>query len=296
MRNELLSIGEVSKMKGVSAKSLRYYESIGILRPARVDERSGYRYYSMNQLMDLDVIITCIELGIPLKELAAYMDEGGVLDLAALLERGREIAERNLHQAEAALSQVDACLDEMQAQRLLARSEGIYERTLPERLVLCIPWKEARFNAKRYASVMTSLYSQVKDAGLVPLYFQGMAFLRISPKSGFSWHAFVAAVRPRRIPLPVARHAVAQAGQGRLAAIPGGVFDGMRVVKPGFKECFEAVFAHASETGERTLVATETWDVKQHADAYVVEVLARHEHEAAPPASVPPDAHRERTA
>ncbi|MFR3273445.1 MAG: MerR family DNA-binding transcriptional regulator [Slackia sp.] len=36
MKNELLSIGEVSRMKGVSPKSLRYYEQLGILTPARV--------------------------------------------------------------------------------------------------------------------------------------------------------------------------------------------------------------------------------------------------------------------
>ena len=72
MKNELLSIGEAAKLKQVSVKSLRYYETIGILKPAYVDPSSGYRYYSPNQMIDLDVILTCIELGIPLKSLTDH--------------------------------------------------------------------------------------------------------------------------------------------------------------------------------------------------------------------------------
>lgn len=76
MKNELLSIGEVSRMKGVSPKSLRYYEQLGILTPARVDEHSGYRYYAMSQMIVVDVIITCIELGIP-PEIAHQLPQAG---------------------------------------------------------------------------------------------------------------------------------------------------------------------------------------------------------------------------
>ena len=81
MKNELLSIGEAAKLKQVSAKSLRYYETIGILKPAYVDPSSGYRYYSPNQMIDLDVILTCIELGIPLKSLTDHKTNRGSLNL-----------------------------------------------------------------------------------------------------------------------------------------------------------------------------------------------------------------------
>ena len=77
-------------MKGVSPKSLRYYEQLGILTPARVDPQSGYRYYAMSQMIVVDVIITCIELGIPLKSLADYREPDGSLDIASLLERPQE--------------------------------------------------------------------------------------------------------------------------------------------------------------------------------------------------------------
>ncbi|MDU1455439.1 MAG: MerR family DNA-binding transcriptional regulator [Paraclostridium sordellii] len=44
MKN-LFSIGEVSKIKGVTIKALRYYHKMGILIPLHIDNTTGYRYY-----------------------------------------------------------------------------------------------------------------------------------------------------------------------------------------------------------------------------------------------------------
>ena len=51
-----LSIGKVSKAKNVSIKSLRYYDEIGIFKPALTDHKTGYRYYKADQLYILDAI------------------------------------------------------------------------------------------------------------------------------------------------------------------------------------------------------------------------------------------------
>ena len=44
--NTMLRIGEMAKLCGVSIETLRYYDKENILTPDRVDEKSGYRYYS----------------------------------------------------------------------------------------------------------------------------------------------------------------------------------------------------------------------------------------------------------
>ena len=53
----LLSIGEVAKIRNVNVQSLRYYEKLGILIPAYINPDTGYRYYSLEQIMILDTII-----------------------------------------------------------------------------------------------------------------------------------------------------------------------------------------------------------------------------------------------
>jgi len=59
---------KLSKISGVSARTLRYYDEIGLLKPARV-EASGYRIYGQNELDTLQQILFYKELGFPLDEI-----------------------------------------------------------------------------------------------------------------------------------------------------------------------------------------------------------------------------------
>ena len=52
----LYRIGEFAQFCGLSVKTLRYYDEIGLLKPVKVDEFTGYRYYSEKQLDDVELI------------------------------------------------------------------------------------------------------------------------------------------------------------------------------------------------------------------------------------------------
>lgn len=92
---EYLSIGKVSKMKKVSIKSLRYYDKIGVFCPCYINHATNYRYYSENQLSMLDVITTCIELGIPLKSLNKYVEKGN-FNVDRLLDDCKQMADMKI--------------------------------------------------------------------------------------------------------------------------------------------------------------------------------------------------------
>ena len=49
-----MTIGEVAKVKQISIKALRYYEKIGILKPAYCDPDTGYRYYKNEQMLAIE--------------------------------------------------------------------------------------------------------------------------------------------------------------------------------------------------------------------------------------------------
>jgi DNA-binding transcriptional MerR regulator len=59
-------IGEFADLGGVSPKTLRFYDEIGLLNPASVDPRTGYRLYLPKQLRQLASIVALKELGVPL--------------------------------------------------------------------------------------------------------------------------------------------------------------------------------------------------------------------------------------
>ena len=53
----MFKIGEFSKLTQVSIRMLRYYDEIGLLKPANVDSFTGYRMYSAKQIPKLQKII-----------------------------------------------------------------------------------------------------------------------------------------------------------------------------------------------------------------------------------------------
>jgi DNA-binding transcriptional MerR regulator len=62
------TVNKLSKLSGVSARTLRYYDEIGLLAPLRVAE-SGYRVYGVKELEALRQILFFKELGFPLEEI-----------------------------------------------------------------------------------------------------------------------------------------------------------------------------------------------------------------------------------
>jgi DNA-binding transcriptional MerR regulator len=65
----LMSIGEFARASRLSPKALRLYDELGLLEPARVDDDSGYRYYSATQLDGAWLIAALRQLQIPLAEI-----------------------------------------------------------------------------------------------------------------------------------------------------------------------------------------------------------------------------------
>lgn len=68
-----MTVHEVSRLTGVSIRTLHYYDKIGLLHPAQVTE-AGYRLYGDAQLERLQQILLFRELEFPLKEIRAILD------------------------------------------------------------------------------------------------------------------------------------------------------------------------------------------------------------------------------
>ena len=102
---EYLTIGEFAKLHNVNQKSLRYYEQIGVLIPAWTDPSTGYRYYALEQLIEMDMILMCLELDIPLKEAQQYRNADQTLDIRHLLRDGQQKAQEKMHRLQDILAQ-----------------------------------------------------------------------------------------------------------------------------------------------------------------------------------------------
>ncbi|HJF53174.1 MAG TPA: MerR family transcriptional regulator [Butyricicoccus pullicaecorum] len=77
------SIQQLSRLSGVTTRTLRWYDEIGLLKPSRVAE-SGYRYYSGAEVDRLQDILYYRALGVELAQIKECLDNPSFDRLAAL--------------------------------------------------------------------------------------------------------------------------------------------------------------------------------------------------------------------
>lgn len=268
MRNSLLSIGEAAKLKNVSIKALRYYEKLGIFNPAYIDPQSGYRYYSPAQLFDLDVILTCGELGIPLKHILDYQTDQGTIDLRQLLIEGSELAEQKIKRARQSLLQINSYLEEIEQQDSFCHCPNTYTRTMPSRYFCAKPWDISRpFEIKNYLKTMSDLYQLADELGTTPLYFQGLLIDTTSTEKTPSCQAYVTVdLYPSKSSTDI------QANNADIKYLPEDTYTGFRIENNDLTECITATLTYAKEH-PGFFVMTEIWDAELAANTFIIELL-----------------------
>lgn len=71
----MFDTGKFSRMARVSKRTLRYYDSIDLFKPIRVDPETGIRYYSAKQFADLNRILSLKELGMTLEQIRRMLND-----------------------------------------------------------------------------------------------------------------------------------------------------------------------------------------------------------------------------
>ena len=91
-QGKLYRIGEVAKMFRLSVGTLRHYETLGLLVPARIDADSGYRYYSVQQFECLNTIRYLRMLDFSLEQIAAFLQNRDVEEMEEMLRAQKRTA------------------------------------------------------------------------------------------------------------------------------------------------------------------------------------------------------------
>lgn len=81
-----MSIAELAKLRNVSTDTLRYYDKIGLFKPAYVDPQTHYRYYSVLQYEKLGTINELRKLDMSLHEIKKFFDHRNVSQSISILE------------------------------------------------------------------------------------------------------------------------------------------------------------------------------------------------------------------
>lgn len=127
----LLRIGEVARLFNLSVGTLRHYEQMGLLEPARIDPASGYRYYGARQLSTLNTISHLRVLDLPLSQIREFVTTRDVDLMQRQLAQQQELIERKRHELERVSRKIDNRLALLRG-ALDAELDTIYEVNAPE--------------------------------------------------------------------------------------------------------------------------------------------------------------------
>ena len=139
----MLKVGDFSRLSLVSIKALRYYDELGLLKPARVDDFTGYRYYTAEQLPRLNRILALKDLGLSLEQIGVLLSkEVSSEELRGMLRLKQVEVEGRIGEARAQLARVEARLRQIEKEggfpmyevvlkKLPAQNVAAIRKTLP---------------------------------------------------------------------------------------------------------------------------------------------------------------------
>ncbi|WP_455616984.1 MerR family transcriptional regulator [Eisenbergiella sp.] len=140
MKKHLLSIGEISEVTGAHISSLRYYDKLGVLKPAYIDPDTNYRYYTYSQVEAVGAIQTCIELDIPLKEYLSFTDDSGqTIHAEELLEYGKMQAKKKIQAISGGIKKIEQYQQQIEHSKQLLNSIAPIECYVRKKKYFVVP-------------------------------------------------------------------------------------------------------------------------------------------------------------
>ncbi|MFC5631403.1 MULTISPECIES: MerR family transcriptional regulator [Streptococcus] len=109
--DNLFSIGRAAAMSGVSTKTLRYYESLGLIHPKHISSENGYRYYDKDALLLIPLIKYYQQVGLSLKRIKELIHVAGCSTHYYHLKKRRDEINAEREELSIALSSVDDWLE-----------------------------------------------------------------------------------------------------------------------------------------------------------------------------------------
>lgn len=140
----MFSIGQFSRITGLTIKTIRLYHEKELLIPKWVDASTGYRYFDDRNVEQARAISYLRELMFPLTDIRDILDSFSEdSDILAFLEKQQAMIQRKMAELnQAALSLEDIIRKEREAQKMLEESSfSVGEKEIDELLVAGLRWK-----------------------------------------------------------------------------------------------------------------------------------------------------------
>ena len=132
----MLKIGDFSRLAHVSVKTLRHYGRLGLLKPAWIDRFSGYRYYTPDQLAQLNRILLLKDLSFSLDQIRQLMHKDiPAAELRGMVRLKQSELERQVQAQREQLARVETFLRQIEQEGMLPSYEVVLKQVPPLQVI-----------------------------------------------------------------------------------------------------------------------------------------------------------------
>ncbi len=131
------SIHEAAQMADMTSETLRHYDRIGLVKPCRRDEWTGYRYYSQQEIVRLHTIQALRRMDLSLSKIREVLELNNLEQVVAFLKQAENQADEKMAQLQYAKAKIR--LARMDYEKKLGGHEelrSVFVRKLPARVIL----------------------------------------------------------------------------------------------------------------------------------------------------------------
>lgn len=166
----MFKIGDFSRLSQVSVNTLRHYDELGLLKPLQVDRFTAYRYYSIEQLPQLQRILALKDLGFSLEQIAQMLDDQISLEeMRGMLRLKHAEVEQQAQAEQARLIRIEARLRYLEMEGKMPEYEVVLKKVEPHWVAFereVVPTLAEM--QPRCSAMFTEIYTWIGTHGIKP--------------------------------------------------------------------------------------------------------------------------------
>lgn len=135
--SQCFTAGELASVFGISKQSLLYYDKIHLLSPDFISE-NGYRHYSIDQYLDLEIIVNLRSLDIPINDIQEYLKNRSREHLDEIFRKKERVCQDIIRENERIRNSLATIMDKLNDERKELRNQ-VFIRSYPPRYIKINP-------------------------------------------------------------------------------------------------------------------------------------------------------------
>lgn len=136
--NIFFTVKQAARIVGMTSETLRHYDRIGLVKPCRKDEFTGYRYYSEQELIQLQTIELLKIMDLTLAEIKDILQQNDLTKIIELLKQAEKNADMKIARLQYAKVKIKRAYTNFQNKLSTVEhtKEDVFVRYIPERVIL----------------------------------------------------------------------------------------------------------------------------------------------------------------